>query len=210
MDATFEVASRSVVSNFSNHPVHTILRDEEPWFVARDVARALGYPGKRAMLRLIDEEETDTDGDEEIISKNGLVQAAMECRLSTMVAVIRWLNCWSIYEEIPDASGNEPDDEGEEVLNFMEKSDSQLHTIYNLCNLTLARARRWRELARENGWDTPELIWAHDLFVEGERCAKTVIRDFAAEFSAVQSRRPPDLQNPQTCAAIYLRQFMNR
>lgn len=35
--------SAPVVFNFQSHPVRTVLRDGEPWFVATDVAEALGY-----------------------------------------------------------------------------------------------------------------------------------------------------------------------
>ena len=44
--------------NFNNLPVRTVLIDDEPWFVGKDVAKILGYANtKDALLKHVDDED---------------------------------------------------------------------------------------------------------------------------------------------------------
>lgn len=47
--------------NTFNHPffgkLRTIIIENEPWFIAKDVAEALGYPKASTMNRILDEDE---------------------------------------------------------------------------------------------------------------------------------------------------------
>lgn len=44
--------------NFNNLPVRTVLTDDEPWFVGKDVAKILGYANtKDALLKHVDDED---------------------------------------------------------------------------------------------------------------------------------------------------------
>lgn len=44
--------------NFNNLPVRTVLSDDEPWFVGKDVAKILGYANtKDALLKHVDDED---------------------------------------------------------------------------------------------------------------------------------------------------------
>ena len=46
--------------NFNNLPVRTVLIDDEPWFVAKDVADILEYSDTQAMTRRLDKEDIMT------------------------------------------------------------------------------------------------------------------------------------------------------
>ena len=48
--------------NFNNLPVRTVLIDDEPWFVGKDVAKILGYANtKDALLKHVDDEDKLTE-----------------------------------------------------------------------------------------------------------------------------------------------------
>ena len=47
--------------HFEGNPVRVIMRDGEPWWVAKDVADILGYSETQAMTRRLDEDETIPD-----------------------------------------------------------------------------------------------------------------------------------------------------
>ena len=65
--------------NFNNLPVRTVLIDDEPWFVGKDVADILEYSDTQAMTRRLDDEDIKSYTDKssahgrqiKIINENG-------------------------------------------------------------------------------------------------------------------------------------------
>lgn len=93
------------VFRFEGREVRTVLIAGEPWFVAADVARILGYRMASDLTRRLDDDEKGTHpvrtpGGEQaltIISESGLYMAA----LGSMVAGAREFKRWVTREVIP-------------------------------------------------------------------------------------------------------------
>lgn len=90
---------------YQSHQVRTVLVDGEPWFVAADVARILGYRDAFNMARRLDKEDRGTrlvstpSGDQEmtVISEAGLYVAI----LGSQVPGAREFKRWITHEVIP-------------------------------------------------------------------------------------------------------------
>ena len=73
--------------DFEESPVRTLLRDNEPWFVARDVCDVLGIKNSRDAVGRLDEDEkgvalTDTPGGSQnvaIINEPGIYTLVLRC-----------------------------------------------------------------------------------------------------------------------------------
>lgn len=84
---------------YEDHEVHVVAFDGEPWFVAGDVARLLGYRMASDLTRNLDEDEKGTHvlrtpGGEQtvtIISEPGLYEAILRSRVPQAQAVKRWV-----------------------------------------------------------------------------------------------------------------------
>lgn len=84
---------------FEDHEVHVVVIDEDPWFVAGDVARILGYSATAAMTRSMDDDEKGVHvlhtlgGDQTVtvISEPGLYEAILRSRVPQAQAVKRWV-----------------------------------------------------------------------------------------------------------------------
>lgn len=93
------------VFTYSDQQVRTVLVDGEPWFVAADVARVLGYSATEAMTRSMDDDEKGmqilhTPGGEQrmtAISEPGLYDAILRSR----VAGAREFKRWVKHEVLP-------------------------------------------------------------------------------------------------------------
>lgn len=81
-----EKNSRQLVAfQFGKREVRTVIVDNEPWFVAKDVAEILGYRMASDMCRRLDDDEKDTrflrthSGDQEmtVINESGLYNAIL-------------------------------------------------------------------------------------------------------------------------------------
>ena len=74
-----------VAFQFGKREVRTVIVDNEPWFVAKDVAEILGYRMASDMCRRLDDDEKDTrflrtpSGDQEmtVINESGLYNAIL-------------------------------------------------------------------------------------------------------------------------------------
>lgn len=85
--------------NFESHEVRTVVIDGEPWFVAGDVARILGYRMASDMTRRLDDEDKGTrpmrtpSGDQEmtIISEAGLYESVLGSKVEGARAFKRWI-----------------------------------------------------------------------------------------------------------------------
>ncbi|WP_310609228.1 BRO family protein [Limnohabitans sp.] len=84
---------------FGDQPVRIVMKDGEEWFVATDVAKALGFTHAPHMLRAIDKDSAsvhivDTSAgprESVIISEPGLYQAIFVCRKPEAQAFRRWV-----------------------------------------------------------------------------------------------------------------------
>ena len=84
--------------HFLLKPVRVVMRDGEPWFVARDVCRAVSLVNVSDALDKLDDDEkgvasTDTPGGRQevsIISEQGLYSLVLRCRGATTAETIPW------------------------------------------------------------------------------------------------------------------------
>ena len=84
---------------YDGREVRTVTIDGEPWFVAADVARILGYRMASDMTRRLDSEDRGThsarttSGDQEmtVISEAGLYVAVIGSRVDGARAFKRWI-----------------------------------------------------------------------------------------------------------------------
>lgn len=85
---------------FDSHAVRVVEgKDKEPWFVATDVAKILGYRDAEKMTRILDDDEKGTHivgtlgGDQtvSIISESGLYNAVLKSRLPTAKTFRKWV-----------------------------------------------------------------------------------------------------------------------
>ena len=84
---------------YSGHQVRTVLVDNEPWFVASDVAKILGYRDAERMHRRLDPEDKGTrlvgtpGGDQvmTVISEPGLYVAVIRSQVQEAKRFKRWV-----------------------------------------------------------------------------------------------------------------------
>lgn len=89
------------VFNFENHEVRSLLLNNEPWFVGKDVADVLGYQnGSRDINRHVDEEDrmgyrigTPSRGEQTmtIINESGLYSLVLSSKLPSAKKFKRWV-----------------------------------------------------------------------------------------------------------------------
>lgn len=86
--------------NFESNEVRTVLIDNEPWFVGKDVAETLGYSDTQAMTRRLDDDEKDTYTDFtsgqgrriSIISEPGIYNAISGSKKESAKRFRKWVN----------------------------------------------------------------------------------------------------------------------
>lgn len=84
---------------FESHEVRALTIDNEPWFVANDIARVLGYSATSALTRTLEEDEKGvhnlhTPGGEQemtVISESGLYSAILRSRVEGAKRFKRWV-----------------------------------------------------------------------------------------------------------------------
>lgn len=85
--------------NFNNLPVRTVLIDDEPWFVGKDVADILEYSDTQAMTRRLDFEDIKSYTDKssgqgrqvKIINESGLYEAIIGSKKKEVKPFKRWI-----------------------------------------------------------------------------------------------------------------------
>lgn len=86
--------------NFENHEVRSLLLNNEPWFVGKDVADVLGYQnGSRDINRHVDEEDRqnyqnstfDSPRGMTIINESGLYSLVLSSKLPSAKKFKRWV-----------------------------------------------------------------------------------------------------------------------
>lgn len=84
---------------FEENPVRIVMIAGDPWFVANDLARALGYPRQQDMTRNLDDDERGTHtvstlgGDQEVnvISESGMYAAIFKSRKDEARRFRKWV-----------------------------------------------------------------------------------------------------------------------
>ena len=92
-------ATQPAVFQFHSVEVRTVLRDGQVWFVAGDVAKALGYADAIHLTRVLDEDEKGLHivetlgGDQQVIvlSESGLYHALLKSRKPQARPFRRWV-----------------------------------------------------------------------------------------------------------------------
>lgn len=82
--------------NYENHQLRTVLKDEEPWFVAIDVCRILELTNPTAALSRLDEDERSKfnlgrQGEANIINESGLYELVFASRKEEAKNFRRWI-----------------------------------------------------------------------------------------------------------------------
>lgn len=88
------------IFNFGNHEVRTVIIDNEPYFVGKDVASVLGYSNSRdALAKHVDDEDKgvakcDTRGGKQdlvVINESGLYSLTLSSKLPKAKTFKRWV-----------------------------------------------------------------------------------------------------------------------
>lgn len=85
--------------DFEGSPVRAGMSDEEPWFVASDIAQALGYSATSAMTRTLDDDEKGVQilhtpgGDQQmvVVTESGMYAAVLGSRVPDAKRFKRWV-----------------------------------------------------------------------------------------------------------------------
>ena len=97
----------SVFSFQENHPVRVVLVQGEPWFVARDVVKALQLSNPTMALKSLDDDERakfnlGRQGETNIISESGLYTLILRCRDAVKHGTTAWrFRKWVTNEVLP-------------------------------------------------------------------------------------------------------------
>lgn len=124
--------------NFNENQVRTLLINDEPWFVASDVAQALDYRTAYDLIRILDEFEKGThivrtlggEQDMSVINESGLFSAILRSRKPEAKAFKKWVTSevlpmlrktgsYSLSNEIPQIGKLKPLAEDCMALNQM-------------------------------------------------------------------------------------------
>jgi hypothetical protein len=92
-------ATQPAIFQFHSVEVRTVLRDGQVWFVAGDVAKALGYADAIHLTRVLDEDEkglhiVETPGGDQqviVLSESGLYHALLKSRKPQARPFRRWV-----------------------------------------------------------------------------------------------------------------------
>lgn len=111
------------IFNYNDMQVRTVVEDGEPWFVAADVAKVLGYSSSRAMVRTLDDDERGVQilhspsGDQEYstINESGLYSVILRSRVEGARRFKKWVTAEVLpsirktgaYSTVPALSGPE-------------------------------------------------------------------------------------------------------
>jgi prophage antirepressor-like protein len=114
---------------FQEHPIRTVLKDGEVWFVAADVGTVLEHSNSRMLIASLDDDEKDVNifstsgGDQklQIINESGLYSLIMRSNLPKAKGFRRWVT----HDVLPSIrkTGRYEANKGEEKLEPEAKSN---------------------------------------------------------------------------------------
>ena len=97
-------AQNPTIFNFNKQPIQIVVKQYEPWFIASDVAKVLGYRDASNAVRLLDQDEADThivrirseNGVEQerkvlIVNESGLYALVLKSRKPEAKPFRRWV-----------------------------------------------------------------------------------------------------------------------
>jgi anti-repressor protein len=146
---------------YGNHDVHVVAIAGEPWFVAGDIARILGFRDAFNLIRGLDDDEkgphiVSTPGGEQtvtIISEAGLYSAILRSRVPEAKAFKRWIT----HDVLPAIrkTGSYGSPVG---ISFEEMTAQVIHGLQERIEVAQARARElespaaaWNALSNADG-----------------------------------------------------------
>lgn len=145
--------------DFRTHGVRVVMIDDEPWFVAVDVAVVLGYSATSAMTRTLDEDEKGVrslhtlGGQQEmvVISEPGLFSAIIRSRIPEARDFKRWVT-HDVLPAIRRTGAYVTPETPEQLMaraviqaqELLEKRDTQIAEL-------TPRAEAWDEIASADG-----------------------------------------------------------
>lgn len=147
--------------------IRTLLIDEQPWFVGRDIATVLGYSNPAKAVRThVDEEdkgvnEMDTPGGKQkiiIINESGLYSLILHSKLPNAKKFKRWVTS-EVLPEIRRTGGyinegatpqqlEQLQQKIAKLLNYKIKGD----TINDVCSATGLRRKDIKQYLFDNDW----------------------------------------------------------
>lgn len=112
--------------NFENNQVRTLLINDEPWFVGKDVAQILGYSNPRdALSKHVDDEDKNSvairDGNkgnpnQTVINESGVYALVFSSKLPSAIRFKRWVTSEVLPQIRKTGSYASPQLTGEELM----------------------------------------------------------------------------------------------
>ena len=112
--------------NFENNQVRTLLINDEPWFVGKDVAQILGYSNPRdALSKHVDDEDKNSvairDGNkgnpnQTVINESGVYALVFSSKLPSAIRFKRWVTSEVLPQIRKTGSYATPQLTGEELM----------------------------------------------------------------------------------------------
>lgn len=148
------------IFQYQDTPVRTVTVEGEPWFVAADVARLLGYSSTAAMTRTLEADEKGVhslhtpggDQDFTIVSESGLYSAIFRSRVPGAQHFKRWITR-EVLPSIRKHGGYLTDSKVEEVL-------ADPDTIIRLATDLKTERERRAALEAQAVADKPKVLFA--------------------------------------------------
>ena len=99
MNAVAVMDNDTQVFQFDDAKVRVVMKDGEPWFVAKDVCDVLGHSNSRMALTILDDDEVDVSKvytsvgvrEASIINESGLYSMILSSKLPTAKQFKRWI-----------------------------------------------------------------------------------------------------------------------
>lgn len=145
----------------TEYQVRTVIVDGEPWFVAADIARILGYSATEAMTRSMDDDEKGMQilhtpgGDQKVtvINEPGLYDAILRSRIAAARDFKRWVKCDVLPQIRRTGFYNQP-----AAISFEEMTAQVIGGLQERIAVAQARAAEleapaaaWQSLAAADG-----------------------------------------------------------
>ncbi len=166
---------------YESSAVRTVIQDGEPWFVATDIAKVLGYRDAEKMTRILEDDEKGTHimstlgGDQElsIISESGLYAAIFKSRREEAKKFRKWVTAEVLpsirktggYTAVPPAPTFAPMNHGADILASADRTFRAMLRSCRAVGLRLPQAigRANEATLRRTGVDVLAEIDAADM-----------------------------------------------
>jgi len=154
--------------------IRTTIIDNEPWFVASDVAKALGYRMASDMARRLDDDEKDTrsvrtlGGNQNmtVINESGLYNAILGSKIESAKAFRKWVTS----DVLPSIRKHGMYATAQTVDEMLADPDTMIRTLVALkaerAKVIQLEADK-QTLVDDNAHMLPKAV-AYDSFIEGE------------------------------------------